>query len=67
MKKSLLFFLMGIVGEEPFLDDVIGDFWWKVIDDIIQGFLWVNSAQVWSRLFIGIAELVRNRNRYKKA
>lgn len=21
-----------IVGEEPFLDDVIGDFWWKVGD-----------------------------------
>lgn len=44
---------MGI-GEEPFLDDVIGDFWW--IDDIIQGFLRVNSAQVWNRQFIGIAE-----------
>lgn len=53
---------MGIVGEEPFLDDVIGDFWWKVIDDIIQGFLRVNSAQVWNRQLQS-----RNRNRHKKA
>ncbi len=30
--------LPDLVGEEPFLDDVIGDdFWWKVISYIIRG------------------------------